>query len=533
MNRYRGYMLYGGLVGAGFALIIAVYSQVEPRLFPRPGTVFTGAPQGLDEWVYIALCQAVWRSPTQFTYAFPFCVDSPTPPVMLQVPLALLAWVGRVTGLPLAFEVGRVVGSALCGAAMALIGALLCRGRQPRRWFWIATVVGGGWLCWRATVYMIQVSGLWGFAEWYEYLPQGYGILYGWKPYLLMNVDYPLETLYHALVLGAFAALLCGRNGIALLLGLLTWFSNPFPAVALSAVTVPWWAWRVYETRDAQRRMAWTNLAGWLLVSLLGLAYYSVFLNQWPALRELSQRHRVPMAPPLSPLQILLLLGPWVAGIVWSVFTPGGRRHVWGHAGWRLFALLALTQFALIQQGWVLGDRAVQSYHYNRGYMHLGFAAVFWRAAIAWSPSHRRLPPWLMIWIGLTLFDQGLYFMRDLFNGVKVGAIDQNYHAAVMRTRSPSGRIVLVEEGLSAIYLAAVTSNVPYIVPEDEFMPFDARRRRRLDEAAEREDVRFTDLGFRIALVYNGSRYEKALRREGWVETHSDDQIITLEAPAR
>ena len=68
-------------------------------------------------------------------------------------------------------------------------------------------------------------------------------------------------------------------------------------------------------------------------------------------------------------------------------------------------------------------------------------------------------------------------------------------------------------------------------MPETPFMPYEERRASRLAEAAEREDLRVSELGISLAIVLDGSSYDKVLRHEGWIEKHRDGQVITLEAP--
>ena len=62
----------GALWGLVIGIIVAVYSQVIPRVVGHPGRFFTGAPQGLDEWTYFSMIRAIWRTGNGFTYRYPY-----------------------------------------------------------------------------------------------------------------------------------------------------------------------------------------------------------------------------------------------------------------------------------------------------------------------------------------------------------------------------------------------------------------------------------------------------------------------------
>jgi len=369
----------GFWTGLAFGLAASVYFQIQPRLSTGAASVFTGAPLGLDEWVYFALARAVQRSPTGLTYSYPFALFWKAPPVLVQLPIALAAWIGRLTGLPIAFEILRVLGTAFSGGCLAIMGACLFRHRRWRAWFYVAAAVGGAWFSVLAVVEAITTAGVCGLIELPVYLQRAMGPIYWWLPFLAQNVWLPLEAVYHALVLGAFALLLCGRRRAAAWLGLATWFSNPFPAVSLYAVALPWLLveslWGPHDERPRTRR----TFGLWVITAALGYGYYAAFLPMWPVLGELGRMHQVALAPPPTVAQLLAWFAPLVPAVVWAAGTRRGRRHIGSQPEWRLMAILLLSQLAFLAQFAVAGHHAVQPYHFNRGYLAIASAAFIVR----------------------------------------------------------------------------------------------------------------------------------------------------------
>ena len=517
---------WGGAAG----LAAALWFQVTPRLSLNPSLTFTGAPQGLDQFTYFAMVRAIWRSPNSITYAYPFSLYWATPAVLVQLPLTAIAWIARITGIPLAFEAARILGTAASAAGIVLLARRLVRRRGWRPWFLLALILGGGWFWMRSVADALSVAGLPGMTELWNYHPAAFDGLYHWAPFVAQNITYPLEAVYHGIVFAALAALVWRRERVAMVLGVAAWLSNPFTAVALSAAVVPWWVWSAVRAGGGERARAARNAAGWVLITAAGVAYYGPFLGQWPALKDLSRQYSVPLLPPLSPMQMLLMWGPWIAGIVWSIATPAGRRHVWGRPVWSLFAILALTQMALAQQGWVLGERAVQPPHYNRGYLLVGMVAVFWRAAMAWAPRARRAPWWLAAAVLMTLPDQGLFFLREALHGVQVGFISRG-HANALRSADalPAPLVAYAPHGTGSV-LAALTNHLPFGIPESMVVPFPAERDAILAHAlAAGEDL--ARIGIQLCVTAHDDPAVPLLEGHGW-RRHADcGQWVVLVVP--
>lgn len=527
-NRYKA-IRYGAFIGFLLSLVLALYFQIVPRLNPHPELVFHGAPQGQDQLIYMAMVRAIWRSPNLITYSYPFALWWPVPPVLFQFPLTLIAWLGKVTGLPLAFEAMRIAGATVTGAFLAALGVRLVRSSHLRVIFWIATAFAGGWFWIRGVSLALETAGLAGLTEFAEYAKRSQGPLFYWMPFLAENVVYPLECAYHALFFGTIFSLLRRRRKLALLLGTLTWFSNPFSAIALTAPVGLWQLSRVVFCRK-HRSGRFVEAAAWLFICLVGASYYALFLPQLPALRAVSKLYHTDLLPPLSLLQMALLLGPWLVGFLWSVGTRAGRSAVWRNPAWRLVALIAVTQFALVQQGLVLGEKALQPHHYNRGYMHWAFAALFVRF-VAFNAAVVRKKQWLMpLFIASVLPDHAVFFYKALvqYDGGFVSRdLAEVVEAANKRDR---GKVIYNEPAGSGAYIAAASNNVPFDIPEAMVVPFAQERHQKLYDAISRQD-NVEQMGITFAIVEPDGDKQRALLQRGWVVVKKNDEFVLLRAP--
>src|SRR5690349_11087122 len=117
-SRHQKLMLAGALIGALAAFVVAftghllVWLQSDKYMWP------SGVTQGTDMWTYMSMARAVWRSPNGISYSYPYDLYWPVPPIAFQLHITLIAWLGRLTGLPAAFEIGRILGAAGAGAAL-------------------------------------------------------------------------------------------------------------------------------------------------------------------------------------------------------------------------------------------------------------------------------------------------------------------------------------------------------------------------------------------------------------------------------
>ena len=513
----RRWMLIGGSVGAGLgALTTLILFVWAGNYAARWGAVFSGAPQGTDQYTYFAMVRALLRSPTGITYSYPFDLWWPTPPVLFQPTFVMLALLARGIGLPLAFEVGRIAGAASTGAVLGAIAWRLAPGKGWTAWLAFTMAFGGGIFWLGATGVGMQAASHWMILPWY-FQQEVMGTLFMWMPFLAQNVYYPLEAIYHALVLGALAALMFRRNKTALALGAITWFSNPFSAVALAACVIPWWAINTWVARagSAGRRQAARQCAAWVAVAGVAMAYYGWFLPRWPALADLTRWYAEVLNDRLSLAQVLFLWTPLGVGAVWSVVSKRGRRLVWGNRNHRLMGLLVWTQLALAQQALVLGERAVQPMHYNRGYMAVGLAALAWRAFRAWARSPRRVPRWAVLVALLALPDQAFFaaYMHAAWTYRGIEAAETAALAATLR-KIP-GSLVVHGEWYSNSYLAAMTDHVPFYNKETTVMPFPELRAKALDDVREGQRT-LEEVGIDAVIASKTSPMHKLAKQAGW-----------------
>ncbi|PKO18746.1 hypothetical protein CVU37_05005 [candidate division BRC1 bacterium HGW-BRC1-1] len=513
----RRWMLLGGvagaLLGAATTLILFIWPGI---LAARAGGVFSGATQGTDQYTYFAMVRALMRSPTGITYSYPFALWWPTPPVLFQPTFVALAWLARVVGIPVAFEIGRVAGAAASGAALGAMAWRLAPGKGWTRWVAITMAFGGGSFWVVATAVGMRDAGHWMILPWY-FEQEVMGTLFMWMPFLAQNVYYPLEAIYHALVLGALAALMFRRNKTALVLGAVAWFSNPFTAVALAACVLPWWAGNAWVARPGsrERRRAAQQLAAWVAVSVVAMAYYGWFLPRWPALDDLTRWYAALLNDRLSLAHFVMLWTPLGAGAVWSLVSKRGRRLVWGNRNYRLMALLVWTQLALAQQALVLGESAVQPMHYNRGYMAVGLAALTWRAFRAWAPKPRRVPRWAVVIALLALPDQA-FFVAYLTAEGSFRGIEARETAEITATlRTMPGPLVVHGEWYSNSYLAAMTDHVPFYNIETNVMPFPELRVKALGDVREGRRT-LEEVGIDALIVGKGSSWVEPAKAAGW-----------------
>lgn len=523
--------LQGAIAGGGFGLIVGAILQLVPRLHSGSG-VFGGGPQGLDQYVYFSLVQAIWRTGNGFTYEYPFSLFWPAPPVLLQLPLTVAAWIAKVIGLSLSFEFLRVVGAAGSGAALWVLAKRLSPSKLWRRWLLFACVFGGGWFSFGAVREAIRTAGIEGLTEWPLYVQRSMGAIYWWLPYLAQNVVYPLEATYHALVLGAFAALLTGTFRTALVLHLLTWFSNPFPAVSLS---VPVWLWllsRVLVPQGLPRRDLFRQLVGWSLVMAIGLGYYGPFLGQWDVLRELGRMHRVPLAPPPTPFQLLCLLSPFGWFFLWSFMTRATRRAVWISPRWRLLAIIVVSQFMFLGQFWVLGSSAIQPYHFNRGYLSMALGAIAVRCVYVTRRNRGNIPRWLKMLILTAVIDHAVFFARELPNLQPLCIIPRDVAALCDTLRSlPPDQIFITYDPFWSPYLAGLSRQIPYNMETTMIIPWSAERNKILSSTVATKPHTLPDLGVTLAIVSPSDSLTTALLQSGWEEVFRDQRFILLAAP--
>lgn len=546
-------MVYGALLGALAGTIAVATAQGRLWLNSNAHVVSGGNPQGTDLLTYFSMCRAVWRSGNGITYSYPYDLYWPMPAVLFHLPITLLACLGKAVGLPAAFEAGRIAGAAGTGAALGALGCMFPRGAW-RKGFYIAVAFGGAMLSVSAVWSALRIAGLNCFTELHEYTDEGYGDLLWWLPFLSQNLRMPLECLYHAMVVGALACLVFGRYKWAWALGLAVWASNPFAAVALHSAVVPWLVWCTLEAKGGARRRLALNTAAWLAVNAGAVVYYSWFLQQWEVMRDLHDIYRSFYNAPLPLGRLALLTLPWVAGLVAAVVVPALRRAVWGRPRWRLFALLACAQIVLMQQGALIGERSMQAYHYNRGYLQLGLVITGlrvmllvanrggrpWVLPAALRPWHvargraRRAVVALCVVVGVTLPDSALFGLY-LITRPNVAGLYNSRYAELVRAipADPAPMLVYVEAGmLEASYITATTPHIAYMADETMVVPHVAQRAQYIASAWKGENGGFAGLGIDYIIVATNDENLPRLEEQGWTRVRVADYLSLYRSPA-
>lgn len=522
--------LAGGLIG----FLATAYYQLAPRLSQRPNLVFFGLPHGLDQYTYAAIVQAIWRSPTLVTYSYPFALPlEPVPPVLFHLSVAVISLVGRILGLIGGFEFLRIVGSALTGAALVWLTTGLVRRGPWLRWALLSAVVGGGMFAWTGMVAALRISGPAGLTELWEYPRYVSGPFNSWAPFLLQNLAYPLECFYHALVLGALGALIWGRLRLALLLNILTWASNPFPSIALNAAVLPWLAIGALAASSSKRRQYTIHLGAWLAVAGTFVGYHEFFLKQWPLLEELMKLHRVPLAPPPKPYELLGLIGPYVPAMVWSAVSSRGRHLVWVNPRWRLVGFVALTQLAIVHHGYILREAALQPYHFDRGYMHIALCLITIRALTVHAGAFRHPGRLAKIAILLTMLDQPFWFWKNLAGTAPGGRLDRPTWELVeyLRDLHPDA-VVHGDPWMFNAIVAATTHHRAYSLPESDFIPHGSDRAHRLEVALSGIRPTVAELGIYYYVTREGTTVPQALAAQGWEQIYTTGAGQIFRSPA-
>ncbi len=545
----------GALIGALAALIAGGYAQWQLYLHSDFG-IYTGAPQGLDQWTYFSMARAVWRSPNFITYHYPYELFWATPPIVFQLPITLLAWIGWFTGLPVAFEIARVAGAAGAGAGIAAIGLHFPRGFW-RKWFYVAAVIGGGLFSFGAMVASMQVAGIYGLTEPHQYMRHSMGPLLWWLPYLGMNFRMPLECVYHAMVIGVIACLMRQRHLAAFILGILLWMSNPFSALAIHSVVVPWLAWGILDSRGTERRKNIRYFIGWLFVNGAAILYYGWFLKRWPLFQDLDRMYAMAIHQPLEWWRLLMLMLPYGYGLAATLVVTPLRRAVWGQSKWRLLAIMAVVHVALMQHTALLGERSMQAFHYNRGYLHLALVVVAWRVLMVVLQRYRlfrascHIPfwkPWKSVLRGpgiagtvvaalvlISCLDQVFFTMYTLSRPGVPDIVDESYAKLVnMIPDKPAPMLVYTEfgPGYPGSYIPAFTPHIAWDAQESMVVPFYEKRIGLIHEAFDGKHGGLAGLGIDYAILYFDNKvHNDALIKQQWSRVSDAGVSVLYRAP--
>ncbi len=495
---------WGGILGGFYGCV----EQLQGWLNQDPQSIYTGVPQGADLMVYMSLCQSIWRAGNGFTYSYPFTIPpDATPAILLQLPFSAVAWMGWITGLPVAFEILRVLGAAACGALLPPLLDTLFPSTRVQRPVLISVLLGGT-VFWVGGVALgIKEAGVEGISILHDWTRMAAGHFYWWLPNLVTCLRLPLETVNHATLFLVLLGLARRRHHLALLGGMLAWMTNPFPGLLASmigtTITLLQMIARWVGPKTGSRfTMSWSDpLWYWVLLSGLGLSYYGPFQSLWPDLAEVSRMHRMELTPAPSWSDMAQLVGPWSLGYLAVPRAMSIRQGILRFPLPAALSVMAVGQILLQVQGWVLGSQAFQPYHFNRGW--LGFSLILlvaWGLPSAIHAGSRLLRPFwriirfkrarIRILLALTVFtspDVLLFLLDDWTNRpAPESLITPTMKSTVeflQRLPGPSPRLVH-PLGLSAnLEISAFTPHVPYNSSHWIAFPFSEDRQMRILQA--------------------------------------------------
>jgi hypothetical protein len=176
-----------------------------------------------------------------------------------------------------------------------------------------------------------------------------------------------------------------------------------------------------------------------------------------------------------------------------------------------------------------LGDRAMQPFHFSRGYLLLGLAAVTWRAVMVLAGNRRMVPRWAILAVALTLPDQALFFAREALAGVRIGFVTPELDRITAKMRDlPPGQVFLTDWPYAYTYIAAASHQVPYVMPDSMVVPWDGERLSILRETANDRAGKLTSLGISLAVAHEDGQLHQMLLAGKWQPLAREGKLVLL-----
>jgi hypothetical protein len=179
---------------------------------------------------------------------------------------------------------------------------------------------------------------------------------------------YPLEMLYHTLLLAQLYALMRRRYGAATLWFTTACLSNPYLGLQVLGLQAGALLLSI-RNRSVARR--WIRVSAAVAVGFV--LYYQRFLPADPMAQSIIVQHRVAFDQPLSLHDFLIGHGAAVALLVFSVLISRTFRHDLLHSR-RLRPVLVLLAWTalLVENGRASWFSGLEPMHFTRGYLFLG-----------------------------------------------------------------------------------------------------------------------------------------------------------------
>lgn len=376
----------------------------------EPGLTLSGWFQG-DLPTYLCYGRMALESPTTLSYASPHDIRPDPPALLVHLPISLIGWLLSL-GVPPGW-IGHAL-RLLFGPLMYVgLGLLLRHVFRPGPWFWCAfTLVGaGGGFAWVGAV--LEVSPGLDAAAWRAAVRALESPYYWWFLDLFRNLTYPLELIYHTILLGQLWALSSRRYAGSSFFHALACLSNPFigiqsTGVQLATLTLA----SVRPPRPTLRVLALSTI-----VAAVFVIYYGVLLPTDPAIRSLQTQHQHELSASLPAASLLVGYGP--ALLAPLTLLDGSFRRL-AFRRFSLVPLFVLGAWTLIltQNSRFLGpDHSLQPMHFSRGWLQV----ALWPIVLAWLQHRTRAPvppralaAALIALVLLTLPDN-LLFVEDMY----------------------------------------------------------------------------------------------------------------------
>lgn len=359
-----------------------------------------GEPTGFityDLPYYLANGREIFERGNGILYPNPYDPDPSAPAIYFH----WLLWVLGAGVHFLSIDPGACL--LLVGAAGALVCARLSYSliertlarSEYRTLLYFLLMWGGGVLCLAKIIQNLQ-AGRHPMHNPLEFDPNS-----GW--WLLLwgrNFCLPTEAVYHALMAGAWLAVLSERWRTACLMALLLASTHPFTGISILTLFLVFAAVNPFFESSAPPR--------WFLAAMLFIAaaffwYYGVFLHSIPQHQELQSAWRRDWS--LDGRTMLLADGPVALWAAIRLYRDRGRPD----RGKRLWICMAAVTFLLANHEWFV--QPMQPVHFDRGYLWTPLfllGAPVMQSSFCWL--RERLPPLLRAPLLAALF---LLFVSD------------------------------------------------------------------------------------------------------------------------
>jgi hypothetical protein len=251
-----------------------------------------------------------------------------------------------------------VLASLICGALTLRLVELTLPDPQGRHWWFLLTMWGGGIVALGGAVGNLEAGR--SLSENLFRLDAGEG---SWLSNWGRNLQVPTEAIYHCLVATAWIGVLQRRWWLAIASSTALAATHPFSGLQHLLIIGVWVT--VIALRDGTRQ-AWSRAALVFFPGALFSGYYFLFLNRFPAHRNLAALWTVPSSwYSISGVNLLVSIGPLAILAAWSL-----QRKNWRLNEAEKFWVAAFgVTLLLMEHDWFIAPH--QPAHFSHGYQWL------------------------------------------------------------------------------------------------------------------------------------------------------------------